>query len=1078
MTEERIEQLVRTWIATGKDEDVDATVSELVQGEKSLLLLVKSLGEYLTSEEDESRRKGMEFLSLALARFPPEKLNRQSVRVLVTFYCGKLEDTETIIPALKGLTTLVSQPAFSSTDAVEVIKAIFKHVTMKALVQSQRFLVFSIVDTLIAKHREALKTLGSEFISGYVALAEGEKDPRNLLLAFAIARVILIEFDISSHIEDLFNITFCYFPITFRPPPDDPYGITTEDLKKALRGCLNATPAFGPLAIPLFLEKLTAGTPVTKRDTLQTLDVCLPVYGPAVARENARKLWNALKLEIFQPTDPETENRALKTTQVLIQTLYAESTPSTGGKEIEGLARDACEECLRILREPEKSQATHATKVICAFMSTTPSVAQYTLSQAVPHFIKLFLNPDEVANRAPTARLLADVVAAARDASALQDPEVLPAQEDIPLAPYQDEVLGIFTVGLSNTSVCKAALDGLKALVTTKGLLSDEELGFIVHKVNEILLSQGIEDEDISSYSEGVLDLFAEISSISPRHISETTLPLLFTTLPDRAPPRSAEAERLKYWLVLAFLKKLCIQPDLFEMLVVRLSTKLDLICTPRSSESAEADGDIEPTAAYAHSILRTLADVLATKVERGHPDVQKYIDRLVPRLYHLHIYSALAVEESLAVATDHRLVAVSSEIVTLIVQTQPLQRQQQFVESLFAAYFNNQPARVAEGQPKLPAEKSFAPFDPQAPKLQRNLVPLFSAAIVALRKEVGLPVPDESATLQQLLSWSIDEAETMQQRDASFHAIASVVNKRPDDLSAFLTEQLDRFWNERAVNKDAAVDVRRKALVAWSWISKALLVRGHSNALSYVDKLFTLFDDSTVSWDAARAIGKVVSTDKVLTKKNHAVIRILYAQKFFNTVLPRIVEGAKTPGDAQRQNAYLVALTSLIKSIPKTTYTHELPTLMPLLLRGLDLPDPEIRANVIDTLLATSDSTTENKAISEHASSLVTTMLKNSMVDEMPSVRLRIAALRYLAKLPSLVRYDILHPLKATVVRELAKALDDPKKAVRKEAVEARTNWFVISCSLECISDYGHFLLCIGSSSPDEYQKGCIIYV
>ena len=59
-------------------------------------------------------------------------------------------------------------------------------------------------------------------------------------------------------------------------------------------------------------------------------------------------------------------------------------------------------------------------------------------------------------------------------------------------------------------------------------------------------------------------------------------------------------------------------------------------------------------------------------------------------------------------------------------------------------------------------------------------------------------------------------------------------------------------------------------------------------------------------------------------------------------------------------------------------------------------------------------------------------------------SQRLRIAALRYLAILPSLVRYDVLHPQKALVVRDLAKVLDDPKKAVRKEAVEARTNWYV----------------------------------
>lgn len=52
---------------------------------------------------------------------------------------------------------------------------------------------------------------------------------------------------------------------------------------------------------------------------------------------------------------------------------------------------------------------------------------------------------------------------------------------------------------------------------------------------------------------------------------------------------------------------------------------------------------------------------------------------------------------------------------------------------------------------------------------------------------------------------------------------------------------------------------------------------------------------------------------------------------------------------------------------------------------------------------------------------------------------RVRVAALRYLANLPDVVRYDVLHPQKPTVLRELAKALDDPKRSVRKEAVEAR---------------------------------------
>jgi DNA repair/transcription protein MET18/MMS19 len=151
------------------------------------------------------------------------------------------------------------------------------------------------------------------------------------------------------------------------------------------RSCLSASPLFGNLAIPLFLDKVNAGSPATKvskasafdvllinkqkRDTLQTLALCLPIYGPSVAANSARKLWSSLKLEIFQPTDPETEGEALKTTQVLIKTIYTDEVSSD--TDLGGLAKDACAECIQILKEPEKSQAKPAIKVLCAFMSTT-----------------------------------------------------------------------------------------------------------------------------------------------------------------------------------------------------------------------------------------------------------------------------------------------------------------------------------------------------------------------------------------------------------------------------------------------------------------------------------------------------------------------------------------------------------------------------------------------------------------------------------------------------------------------------------------------------------------------------------
>lgn len=35
-----------------------------------------------------------------------------------------------------------------------------------------------------------------------------------------------------------------------------------------------------------------------QRDTLQSMAICFPVYGPVVARSFARKLWSSIKLEV------------------------------------------------------------------------------------------------------------------------------------------------------------------------------------------------------------------------------------------------------------------------------------------------------------------------------------------------------------------------------------------------------------------------------------------------------------------------------------------------------------------------------------------------------------------------------------------------------------------------------------------------------------------------------------------------------------------------------------------------------------------------------------------------------------
>ena len=136
------------------------------------------------------------------------------------------------------------------------------------------------------------------------------------------------------------------------------------------------------------------------------------------------------------------------------------------------------------------------------------------------------------------------------------------------------------------------------------------------------------------------------------------------------------------------------------------------------------------------------------------------------------------------------------------------------------------------------------------------------------------------------------------------------------------------------------------------------------------VDRLIELFDDESVSWDAARAVGRIPGEDKVLTKRNHAIIKVRYdcggrawftdgqsrffthrstrTLSFLGSLKARRHHVRRLPmqkwdvlidqlAESSRQNAYLVALAALIKSVPKSTYTHQMPAVSIVPLSDVD---------------------------------------------------------------------------------------------------------------------------------------------
>ena len=144
------------------------------------------------------------------------------------------------------------------------------------------------------------------------------------------------------------------------------------------------------------------------------------------------------------------------------------------------------------------------------------------------------------------------------------------------------------------------------------------------------------------------------ISKIHPTLVETITLPLLFHNLPDQAPLLSETEARRKYRGILHSLAKLCIQPGLFETLVIRVTNKLDILASspllgrssPTSQDGERPDGQDtidarECTVAYAWDLLDCLSSVIDSKLREKHADVIKQFDQIVPRVYGLSVAAA-----------------------------------------------------------------------------------------------------------------------------------------------------------------------------------------------------------------------------------------------------------------------------------------------------------------------------------------------------------------------------------------------------------------------------------------------------
>lgn len=125
----------------------------------------------------------------------------------------------------------------------------------------------------------------------------------------------------------------------------------------------------------------------------------------------------------------------------------------------------------------------------------TAFIRRYAVSKAVPCLIALFRDPAEITNRPATLTASATIIGSIKDVFAPrldQEEGAKKYSDEAALNEFKDDLLGIFTVGLKTTATIPPSLRGLDTIVQIPSYLTDEELGFIAHNINEVLESKDV----------------------------------------------------------------------------------------------------------------------------------------------------------------------------------------------------------------------------------------------------------------------------------------------------------------------------------------------------------------------------------------------------------------------------------------------------------------------------------------------------------------------------------------------------------------------------------------------------------